>query len=218
MTRKHTILPLIVASLTSLITACATPWSIITVTPRMETSSPSPPTPQSGSPTPLSPTATTAPPSVTPPPQTAPPTILPTATPSSLTVQVFLIALEDNGKSGKLVGCGDSVVPVQVEIPYTQGVLKAALEELLSIKEPYYGESGLYNALYQSDLRVESVTIRDGEAVIHLTGTVMVAGVCDNPRVAAQIEETARQFPTVDRVAVLVNGVPLDDILSLKGD
>jgi hypothetical protein len=33
-----------------------------------------------------------------------------------------------------------------------------------------------------------------------------VAGVCDQPRIESQIEETAKQFPNVRRVRVFVNG------------
>ena len=140
----------------------------------------------------------------------------PTSTAVQQTVKIFLIALEDNGQSGILVGCGDSAVPVTVIIPRTQGVLKAALEKLLSIKEQYYGESGLYNALYQSDLELQSVTIDQGKAVIHLTGTVMLGGVCDAPRVEAQIMQTALQFSTVSDVEVFIDDIPLEDVLSPK--
>ena len=140
----------------------------------------------------------------------------PTPTSAQQTVKIFLIALEDNGQSGTLVGCGDSAVPVTVIIPRTQGVLKAALEELLSIQEQYYGESGLYNALYQSDLKLKSVTIDQGKAIIHLTGTVMLGGVCDSPRFEAQIEETALQFSTVSSVEVFINDIALEDVLSQK--
>lgn len=166
------------------------------------------PAPMTAVPTAVRPTATVA---------TATPTrIPPTATPSTMIVQIFLIALEDNGQSGKKIGCNDSVVPVQVETPYTRGVLRAALEELLSIRDRYYGQSGLYNALSQSNLQVERVVIEDGVATIHLSGTLMLEGTCDNPRVKAQIEETALQFPTVREVRVFVNDTPLDEILSLQ--
>jgi len=141
----------------------------------------------------------------------------PPATQGPQMVQIFLIALEDQGVSGKKVGCGDSAVPVQVQIPPTQGVLKAALEALLAVKSQYYGESGLYNALYQSDLQVESVTIKDGKAVVKLTGTLQMGGECDNPRVAAQLEETVLQFPTVKEADIFVNGKPLAEVLSLRG-
>jgi hypothetical protein len=132
-------------------------------------------------------------------------------------VQIFLIAVNDNGQTGTPVGCGDSAVPVQVEIPTTQGVLKAALVALLSIKDQYYGQSGLYNALYQSDLRVESISIAGGKASVYLAGTLKMGGECDTPRVQAQLEQTILQFPTVTEVAIFINGKPLAEVLSLKG-
>jgi hypothetical protein len=149
--------------------------------------------------------------------QQIPATLPPTSTTAAeQTVKIVLIALEDNGQSGTLVGCGDSAIPITVTIPPTQGVLRAALEKLLSAKQQFYGESGYYNALYQSDLQLESVTIEQGKAIIHLTGTVMLGGVCDAPRLEAQIEQTALQFSTVRDVAVFVNDIPLEEVLSSK--
>lgn len=168
----------------------------------------------------VNPTVTLAIPSATntvPPPTSVRPsatTVPPNPTAAPQTVKIFLIALEDNGQSGPLVGCGDSVVSVTVTIPPTQGVLRAALEKLLSAKEQFYGESGFYNALYQSDLELTNVTIDQGKAIIHLTGTVMLGGVCDSPRFEAQIEQTALQFSTVSNVEVFIDDIPLEDVLS----
>ncbi|MCX6036201.1 MAG: GerMN domain-containing protein [Chloroflexi bacterium] len=144
-------------------------------------------------------------------------TRVPTDLPTKHTVQIFLIAVDDNGQTGIPVGCGDRAVPVQVEIPPTQGVLKAALVALLSVKDQYYGQSGLYNALYQSDLQVETVRIDSGKASVYLTGTLMMGGECDAPRVQAQLEQTVLQFPTVTEAAIFINGKPLSDVLSLNG-
>ena len=144
-------------------------------------------------------------------------TMISTDFPTQSMVQIFLIAVDDNGQTGTPVGCGDSVVPVQVEIPPTQGVLKAALVALLSVKDQYYGQSGLYNALYQSDLQVESLSINGSKASVYLTGTVLMGGECDSPRVQAQLEQTVLQFQNVTEVAIFINGKPLVDILSLKG-
>ncbi len=132
-------------------------------------------------------------------------------------VKIFFIAVDDNGQSGEMVGCGDSVVAVQVPIPHTQGVLKAALEALLSIKDQYYGQSGLYNALFQSDLHLKSVAIESGKAIIKLTGTLKLGGVCDDPRVLAQIKSTALQFSTVNDVVIFLNDKPIEEVLSEKG-
>ena len=150
--------------------------------------------------------------------QQIPPT---SAAPTSTTateqdIKIVLIALEDNGQSGTLVGCGDSAVPIHVTVPSTRGVLRAALEKLFSAKQQFYGESGYYNALYQSDLDVAGVTIEEGKAIIRLTGSIMLGGTCDAPRVEAQIEQTALQFSTVSEVAVFVNDMPLEEVLSTK--
>jgi hypothetical protein len=114
------------------------------------------------------------------------------------------------------VGCGDSAIPINVTIPRTQAVLRAALEKLFSAKQQFYGESGYYNALYQSDLQVAGVTIEQGKATIRLTGTILLGGSCDAPRVQAQIEQTALQFSTVSEVDVFINEVPLEEFLSTR--
>jgi hypothetical protein len=178
----------------------------------------------------LQPSPTLAPPTGTarPPADTAAPvptdttnptltSVPPTATPTSMTVKIYLIAIDDGGASGPAVGCGDSAVAVDVEVPYSVGVLRAALEKLLSIRRQYYGESGLYDALYQSDLAVADVNIDAGHADIHLTGTLTQGGECDSPRIEAQLTKTALQFPTVHSVSIYINGTLLEDLLSLRG-
>lgn len=50
---------------------------------------------------------------------------------------------------------------------------------LLAIDEQFYGESGLYNALYQSDLQVESAEVDEsGTAVVHLSGEYALGDAC----------------------------------------
>lgn len=163
-------------------------------------------------------------------PQQATPTITPgiTQTPTitggeqisagTTRVKIALIAVGDEGKSGSQIGCGDSIVLVNQDVPKTQAVLKAALEKLFALKSQYFGESGLYNALYQSNIRVEHVAIANGKAAINLSGQLQLGGVCDNPRVEEQIRHTALQFPTVTSVAVFLNGKSLESQLSEKGE
>ena len=127
---------------------------------------------------------------------------------------IYLIAVGDEGQAGEEIGCGDSVVPVEVEIEPTIAPLRAALNELLAIETREYGESGLYNALYQSDLELETVRIDNREAVISLTGDLLLGGVCDEPRVGAQLRQTALQFATVDEVSIFINGAPLEQVLT----
>jgi hypothetical protein len=131
-------------------------------------------------------------------------------------VKIFMVALEDKGQSGPEIGCGDSLVAVDREVAPTKAPLTAAMNELLSVNDQYYGQSGFYNSLYQSDLQIENITIDEqGLASIYLTGTYTLGGVCDGPRFEAQLVETARQFSTVKEVSIFINGKPLKEILSL---
>ena len=173
--------------------------------------------------TPQAPTATIwlIPTSTPIPPDPPLPTLIPpTAEPVSQgldRVKIYLVAIGGNGVSGKLIGCGDSLVPVEVSITPTLGVLRAALNELFKLEgQQYYGQSGLYNALYQSDLAIADVAVIGGEARIYLTGTIMLGGVCDNPRVEEQLKALALQFNTVERVSIFINEEPLEDLLNLK--
>ena len=129
-------------------------------------------------------------------------------------VKLFLIAVDDAGRLGKKIGCGDSVVAVTRELRPTRTPLRAALEELLRIPMTYGSDPELYNALSQSELRLVSVSVRRGMARLSFAGRLVTGGVCDGPRVRAQIEETALQFPTVKKVKVFINGLPLSKYLS----
>lgn len=132
-------------------------------------------------------------------------------------VKLFLIAIDDAGRSGKRIGCGDSVLAVTREISRTRAPLRAALEELLRMPERYGSDPELYNALHRSELRLESISVRHGLARITFAGQLVTRGVCDSPRVQAQIEETALQFPIVKKVQVFINGTPLSEYLSERG-
>lgn len=133
-------------------------------------------------------------------------------------VQIYLVAVGDNGQSGPKIGCADSLIAVEREITPTIAPLRAALNELLALKgQQSYGQSGLYNALYQSDLQAGDITIYDGHATIYLFGQFTLNGVCDAPRFQAQLEAIALQFSTVDTVSIFINGQALPDALSLSG-
>jgi hypothetical protein len=126
---------------------------------------------------------------------------------------IYLVALaEPQPSSGRVFGCGDELVPVQVEVLMTDtlaGQITNALNALLAIDEPFYGESGLFNALWQNDATVEEVEIDDGVATVRLSGTIQVSGVCDEPRVVEQLRATVLHFPDIEDVVLLLNGQPL---------
>jgi LysM repeat protein len=139
------------------------------------------------------------------------PVAQPSPDPGGFTItRIHLISLNDGGP----LGCGDTLVPVTQEITATRAILRATLERLLSIKTQYFGESGLYNALYQSNLTIDDVRIDNRVATIRLTGQLVLGGVCDTPRVQAQLEQAALQFSTVDQVRIYINGTLLQDVLN----
>lgn len=126
-------------------------------------------------------------------------------------VKVYLVALGDAGKSGRKIGCDDSLVPVTRTVQAGGDPLKAAVGELLSVPREY--EGGLGNYWFGENLRVSSASVRAGTATIRISGTLFVAGICDQPRIEEQIKETARQFPGVRRVRVFVNGRTLSSAI-----
>jgi hypothetical protein len=132
-------------------------------------------------------------------------------------VIIYLVALEDGGASGPAVGCGDSLVAVTRPVAPTDHPIEAALNDLFSIKEQFFGESGLYTALYQSNLVVESVLVdANGAATVALSGQPMLGGTCDTPRVIGQIEQTVLAAPGVSSANILLNGQALEDALSTR--
>ncbi len=127
-------------------------------------------------------------------------------------INLYLIAIGDNGQTGEKIGCGDSLIPVTREItagPTTPEKITAALTLLFSLHDRDYGQSGLTNALYASHLQVQGVALQGNKAAVYLTGTLSLAGVCDDPRVEAQIAATAKQFAGVSGVLIFLNGGPL---------
>ncbi len=126
--------------------------------------------------------------------------------PAMREVKVYLVALDDDGRTGRKIGCGDSLVAVSRRVSARLTPLRAAIQELLIIPHEY--DARLKNFWRGRNLRVRSVTLnRGGVATINIAGAgPQVAGVCDQPRIEEQIEETAKQFPNVRRVRVFVNG------------
>jgi spore germination protein GerM len=103
---------------------------------------------------------------------------------------------------------GTGLVPIEVQITPTKRVLRAAIEALLSLPKGKRAD-GLINALADSQLRVDDVTLVAGKATIAMSGRLNIAGVAGEVYATAQLQVTARQFPTVKEVTILVNGCAL---------
>jgi hypothetical protein len=132
-------------------------------------------------------------------------------------VRIFCIALEDNGASGRQIGCNDSVVPVEVTLTRRSPALEGALQALLDVDEQFEPTSGLYNSLYASPLKIQRVVRQGSQVQVVLDGYLELGGTCDSPRVLAQLQETALQFEDVQHVYFYLDGKPLTELLSGKG-
>jgi hypothetical protein len=138
--------------------------------------------------------------------------------PEVASVKIALIALDDNGKRGKKIGCDDSVVLVDRVVPPTTQPLTAAFKALFSLGTHTIKPTGVnpefHNSLYEvgNTTTFEKAEVVNGVAMLYFTGSLgsLVGGVCDSPRVVAQIEETARQFPSVTSIKVFENGTETD--------
>lgn len=141
----------------------------------------------------------------------------PTVAPSipSIEVNLSYVLLEDNGVNGELIGCGDSLVALPHTISSTNP-LQTTLEYLLSSEGKIPQDDGLYSALSNSELVLDSITQNENEVVVKLRGEIMLGGVCDNPRLKAQLEKTIQQFTNGKKIMIFINEVNLNDLLSEK--
>ncbi|WP_448003588.1 GerMN domain-containing protein [Agromyces bauzanensis] len=157
------------------------------------------------------------------PPTTGSATPSPTTSPTpsapetrTLPLTLYYVALGDDGASGEPLGCGDSLVPFTTEPVTTDDVLRSSMERLLADSDRNLGGSGLYSALPGGTLSYVDGSVDGGTVTVELTGRPAPAGVCDNPRIEAQLERTAMAATDASDGLVLVDGVPIADVLSLK--
>jgi hypothetical protein len=85
----------------------------------------------------------------------------------------------------------------------TDSVVSDALTTLFSVRDS--NREGKYNALWQSKLAVEKIQSRDGVTTeVWLKGSTQSGGVCDDPRIKAQIEYTIKRLKP--KFKIFLNG------------
>ena len=120
----------------------------------------------------------------------------------SLTVKVFFT----NSRLDPEIS-GDKVFAVERRIPRTQAVARRALEELL--KGPTDKEAAQdYSTNINTGVRIQRLVIENRTATVDFDEQLnaQVAGACRVSAIRAQITQTLRQFPTVDKVIISING------------
>lgn len=176
--------------------------------------------------------STTATPTATAPPSSTPPSSAPasptaTATPTPeptftgfpeqvAPLTVYYVAIGDNGTSGPMIGCGDSLIATTTAPVRFTDQVGPSVGTLLANKSRDVGLSGLVNVLYQSSLTYLGGELNGSTITIYLSGQFMLGGVCDIPRAKAQLEYTAMAASGATSAQVLVDGRPIDEVLSLK--
>ena len=151
------------------------------------------------------------------------PTVTPTPQPiapiPAATGRIFLIRIDDGGRNGQAIGCGDSLIAVDRPVPSGNDralqvrFILASLFTAPSSTPP----TSLYNVFTRSTLRIDDVRIDGGRLEVDLSGRALIGGVCDAPRFEGQIKATLQQFSWVEALSVLVNGIPIERVFSGRG-
>jgi len=151
-----------------------------------------------------------------------------TSTAVALRSRIVPIAMLDYGEvggqyvresSGKERGCDKVVLIEHVLDEATTMPLTASLEQLFAHNKDTVGGWQNFIASRNDTLSFESATVSDGTANVYLAGELgPLGGVCDNPRAAIQIEETALAYDTVDTVKLYLNGEQTDLTPSGRGE
>ncbi|WP_258803956.1 GerMN domain-containing protein [Pseudarthrobacter sp. NS4] len=138
-------------------------------------------------------------------------------------VTAYYVLLDDGGSNGVRFGCNDSLVGMERPASDGEDPLPAAMSALLDgtsgSEAPASGskpERGMYNALAGSGLKFLSGTFDGTTVTVYLVGTLSPGGVCDVPRIEAQLTQTAVAAFDAIRAEVYVNGRPLAESLMHK--
>ncbi len=128
---------------------------------------------------------------------------------------IYLVAMDGTEFNDSLntsnIGCDDKLVEVKIDKKLSP---QEALEELFAYEE-YNEEEGLYNVFGLSDnLKIEKMVVANDFAIVTLSEDLFTGGMCDDPRVRAQISETLMQFEEIDGVDIFVGEEELGSYLS----
>ncbi len=101
----------------------------------------------------------------------------------------------------------DKVFPVEREIPQTEAVARAVLEELLKGPVGQEKSEGFFTSINPS-VKIQSLTVKDGVAEVDFNEELEyeVGGSCRVSAIRSQITETLKQFPGIKSVVISIDG------------
>ena len=120
-----------------------------------------------------------------------------------VTIKVYF---SNSKKDPQTLEC-DKVYPVERKVPKTQTLARMALEELLKGPTQREKERGYFTNI-NPGVKIQSLMIKDGVVKVDFNKRLeyQVGGSCRVRAIRAQIIATLRQFPTVKKVIISVNG------------
>jgi hypothetical protein len=140
---------------------------------------------------------------------------------TTMKVKIALLSPQmETSNKNNFRGC-DVFELVERDVPISSMPLNAVFIELFSKKDIWMpGELAPGNFITsQKELFFDKADIQNGVAKIYLIGKIgPLSGVCDNPRLRIQLEETALQYPSIQTVEFYLNGIKNDLIFSQKGN
>lgn len=128
---------------------------------------------------------------------------------------IFLVSPGPHSDTTHTFGCGDRLIRKPLDKSYAESTkVKDVLSRLFTTQVA----DSLANAAYQPELsvKVEKHYV-DSTLVIHLSGHLIIGGLCDNPRLQRQLKTTASQFDRWKRVKFYINNQPLASYTDLRG-
>ncbi|MGF4044017.1 GerMN domain-containing protein [Paenarthrobacter nitroguajacolicus] len=128
---------------------------------------------------------------------------------------VYYVAIDDGGARGVRFGCNDSLVPIR-GVAAPGDPLSVALGRLLEAGMPVDSDAALYDSLADSSLRYLSGYMSGATVVVNLSGSLRPGGVCDIPRIQAQLTQTIVSASGASRAEIYVNGRTLTEALSVR--
>lgn len=120
----------------------------------------------------------------------------------TMTVRAFF----GHEKSNEKMDCG-AVYPLERTVARKKAIERAAIEQLLAGITDEEKTRGYFTSI-NPGVELEALSIQHGVAFIYFDEKLeeAVGGSCRVTSIRAQIEETLKQFPTVDKVIISIDG------------
>jgi hypothetical protein len=126
--------------------------------------------------------------------------------------QIVVLAFFPNEQRGSTEDCS-LVFPLSRNVPDTLAVGRASLRELIDGLTANERQQGYFTNINEN-VEIRRLVIEEGVALVDFSSELEegVGGSCMVTSIRAQIEETLKQFPTVDSVVISIEG-RTEDIL-----